>query len=239
MISALRCSRSDWTPITPVTMSPPGAGHRFDEVLRAPDTAVATEFSRSNRSAVVVSLVVVAALVLAALLISSTSVGRTLFAPDETTTTTAVTPSIALSGARSFDPSGSGEPTENESSARNAIDGDILTKWQTEDYSTRSFGNLKIRGGTDRRTQWPTFHRSSPHLVSDHRLVGADPRRRRHRSDLARQLGCPIASARNIQGDVDLALDTVKATSVLVWITDLGDGAVPHVSITEVGLSGP
>ncbi|NBR71786.1 MAG: hypothetical protein EBT75_06815, partial [Proteobacteria bacterium] len=49
--------------------------------------------------------------------------------------------------------------------------------------------------------------------------------------------GAPIASARNIQGDVTLPLDGVQATSVLVWITDLGDAPNPHVAISEVGLS--
>jgi hypothetical protein len=186
-----------------------------------------------------VSLVVVVALVLAALLISSTSVGRTLFASDETTTTTVVTASIALSGARSFDPAGSGEPTENEATARNAIDGDILTQWQTEDYTTRSFGNLKTGVGLiiDLTGEHTIGHLliTSPTIgwsVEVHAVNGATP------TTLV-GWGVPIASARNIQGDIDLALDEVRATSVLVWITDLGDGAVPHVAITEVGLSGP
>ena len=222
-----------------VTMSRPGSGKPFADVPGQTDPAVADETPRSSRSAVVVSLVVVSALVLAALLISSTSVGRTLFAPDETTTTTVVTPSIALSGARSFDPSGSGQPTENEAAARNAIDGDILTQWQTEDYSTRSFGNLKSGVGLivelSGRRSIDHLLISSPTVgwsVQIHAVDGAVP------TSLA-GWGAPIASARNIQGDVDLAVDGMVVSSVLIWITDLGDGATPHVSITEVGLSGP
>ena len=222
-----------------VAMSTPTGAHAVDEDPGTQRERDATDTPRSSRSAVVVSLVVVAALVLVALLISSTSVGRTLFAADETTTTTVVTPSIALSGARSFDPAGSGEPTENEAAARNAIDGDILTQWQTEDYTTRSFGNLKAGVGLiiDLTGEHTIGHLliASPTIgwsVEVHAVNGETP------TTLV-GWGVPIASARNIQGDIDLALDEVQATSVLVWITDLGDGAVPHVSITEVGLSGP
>jgi hypothetical protein len=222
-----------------VAMSTPTRVHAVDGDPELQREREATETSRSSRSAVLVSLVVVSALVLVALLISSTSVGRTLFAEDETTTTTAVTPSIALSGARSFDPAGSGEPTENEAAARNAIDGDILTQWQTEDYATRSFGNLKAGVGLiiDLTGEHTIGHLliASPTIgwsVEVHAVNGATP-------TALVSWGVPIASARNIQGDIDLALDEVRATSVLVWITDLGDGAVPHVAITEVGLSGP
>ena len=222
-----------------ITMSPLGAGHSVEDVSQPPEAVIATESPRSSRPAVVVSLVVVSALVLTALLISSTSVGRTLFAPDETTTTTVVTPSIALSGARSFDPSGSGEPTENEAAARNAIDGDILTQWQTEDYATRSFGNLKSGVGLIVEL---SGRRSIDHLLISSPTIGWSVQIHTIDGTVPSSLvgwGAPVASARNIQGDVDLAADGVMATSVLIWITDLGDGVTPHVSITEVGLSGP
>jgi eukaryotic-like serine/threonine-protein kinase len=194
--------------------------------------------SRSSRSTVLVSLVVVTALVLVALLISSTDVGRTLFAPDPTTTSTVPPASIALRSARSFDPAGSGAPTENEVAARNAIDGDALTSWQTEDYSTRTFGNLKSGVGLIVDLSGP--HRLG-HITIDspitgwaieiHTVDGQDP------TTLA-GWGRPAASARNIQGDVTLPLDGVQASSVLIWIIDLGDAPTPHVSISEVGFSG-
>jgi serine/threonine-protein kinase len=222
-----------------VAMSAPTRTHPVDEDPVTREEFETVDAPRSSRSAVLVSLVVVSALVLAALLISSTSVGRTLFAADETTTTTVVTPSIALSGARSFDPAGSGEPTENEAAARNAIDGYILTQWQTEDYSTRSFGNLKSGVGliVDLAGEHAIGHLliSSPTIgwsVEIHAVNGATP------TTLV-GWGVPIASARNIQGGIDLALDEARVTSVLVWITDLGDGAVPHVALSEVGLSAP
>ena len=192
---------------------------------------------RGSRSTVLVSLIVVTVLVLVALLISSTGVGRELFAPDPTTTTSAPPASIALGGARSFDPAGSGEPTENEPAARNAIDGDALTRWQTEDYSTRSFGNLKSGVGLiiELSGGHPVGHItiSSPTIgwsVQIHTAADRTP------TTLA-DWGAPAASARNIQGDVTLPLDGVQATSVLVWITDLGDAPNPHVAISEVGLS--
>jgi hypothetical protein len=49
--------------------------------------------------------------------------------------------------------------------------------------------------------------------------------------------GPPTASADDIRGDISLPLDQVQATSVLIWITDLGDAPNPHVAITEVGIS--
>lgn len=222
-----------------IAMATPGSVAHVDDAFPSTSDVAEMDPPRSSRSVVLVSLVVVAALVLAALLISSTSVGRTLFAPDETTTTTAVIPSIALAGARSFDPAGSGEPTENEATARNAIDGDVLTRWRTEDYTTRSFGNLK--SGVGLIVDLAGAHRVGHLLISSstigwsvqiHAVNGTDP-------TALIGWGAPIASARNIQGDVDLDLDEVEATSVLIWITDLGDGAMPHVAITEVGLSGP
>jgi serine/threonine-protein kinase len=217
-----------------IAMHTPGRNEaRVDDSLDA--TPAAT--TRSSRSTVLVSLVVVTALVLIALLISSTSVGRTLFAPDPSTTTTAPPASIALGGARSFDPAGAGAPTENDAAARNAIDGDPLTSWQTEDYATRNFGNLKAGVGLiiDLSSTHRIGHISidSPTTgwsVEIHTVDGAAP------STLA-GWGASIASARTIGGGVDLSLGQVQASSVLIWITDLGDAPTPHVAITEVGLS--
>jgi serine/threonine-protein kinase len=192
---------------------------------------------RSSRSAVLVSLVVVTALVLIALLVSSTDVGRTLFATDPTTTTTAPPASLALRSAHSFDPMGSGEPTENESAARDAIDGDPLTSWRTEDYTTRAFGNLKSGVGLVIDLSGP--HRlghvsiSSPTKgwsVQVRTVDGSVP-------DTLEGWGATVASASNIRGDVNLSLNDVAASSVLLWITDLGDETPAHVEITEVGFS--
>ncbi len=213
----------------------PARPRRSEEELRvAPDPEGE---QRSSRSTVVVSLVVVAVLVLVALLISSTAVGRTLFAPDPTTTTLPPPASIALGGARSFDPAGSGEPTENDAAARNAIDGDALTSWQTEDYSTRSFGNLK--SGVGLVVELAGAHRIG-HITISSPTIGWSVQVHTVRDQAPTTLagwGGPAASARNIQGDVTLPLDGASATSVLIWITDLGDAPDPHVSITEVGLS--
>jgi hypothetical protein len=49
--------------------------------------------------------------------------------------------------------------------------------------------------------------------------------------------GTAIASAANIQGDVVLSLQDATASSILLWITDLGEANPPKVKITEVGLS--
>jgi serine/threonine-protein kinase len=217
-----------------IAMHTPGpAATPTDDVL---DLAP-SEPNRSNRSAVFVSLVVVTALVLIALLISSTAVGRTLFAADPSTTTTAPPASVALEGARSFDPAGSGEPTENEASARNAIDGDPLTSWQTEDYATRNFGNLKSGVGLIIDLSGP--HRIG-HILIDSPTTGWSVEVHTVDGETPTSLagwGASIASAHAIRGAVNLSLDQAQATSVLIWITDLGDAPTPHVAITEVGFS--
>ena len=192
---------------------------------------------RSSRSMVLVSLIVVTALVLIALLVSSTDVGHTLFATDPTTSTTAPPASLALGGVRSFDPMGAGEPTENEPEAPNAIDGDALTSWRTEEYTTRTFGNLKSGVGLVVDLSGP--HRlghitiTSPTVgwaVEIHAINGQVP-------DSLSGWGTAIASAANIQGDVVLSLQDATASSILLWITDLGEANPPKVKITEVGLS--
>ncbi|CAB4956770.1 unannotated protein [freshwater metagenome] len=204
---------------------------------RADSIATPEPTGRSSRSAVLVSMIVVTALVLIALLVSSTDVGRTLFAAEPTTSTTAPPASLALAGSRSFDPMGSGEPTENEAEARNAIDGDSLTKWRTEEYTTRSFGNLKSGVGLiiDLSGPHPLGHVTitSPTVgwaVQIHTINGQVP------NTLA-AWGAAVASATNIQGDVVLSLRDATASSLLLWITDLGEGSPPQVQITEVGLS--
>lgn len=241
-----------------IAVSSPLADRPIDPTIDGglpPDPRIATGSApldpptRSNRSLVVVSLVVVTALVLVALLISSTSVGRRLFAPEPTTTSTAPPATIALAGARSFDPEGSGDPTENESTARAAIDGDSLTSWRTEDYATRSFGNLKSGVGliidlrSVQRIRNVTI--SSPTIGWSVELrvpaaIGRGPSTTSTPGvgSLARW-SAPVAAARNIDGDVTLSLGSVETESLLIWITDLGEGPAPHVSITEVGLSAP
>ena len=132
---------------------------------------------------------------------------------------------------------GSGEPTENEIAARDAIDGDPLTSWRTEDYATRSFGNLKPGVGLIIDLSGP--HRighisiASPTAgwaVQIHATDGPAP-------DSVTGWGASVASATNIGGSIDLSMHEVSASSVLLWITDLGEGIPAHVEITEVGFS--
>ena len=195
---------------------------------------------RGSRSLVVVTLVVVAALIVVALLISGTGVGRTLFADPTTTTTSAPAATIALAGARSFDPEGSGDPTESEATASLAIDGSDATGWSTEIYATRSFGNLKSGVGLildlasvqqlDRLTILsPTTGWAVEVLAS---TTSPSPTSRSG-------WGLPVASASNIQSKVSFDLHGTGAREILIWITDLGDGPENRVELTEVSLGGP
>ncbi len=238
--AALLSIRAGTVPVDhTVTMSitRPGPGPDLLDPLPPEPLGTSDSGGRSSRSAVLVSLVVVTVLVLIALLISSTDVGHTLFAADPTTTTGAPPASLALAGARSFDPMGSGDPTENEAAARDAIDGDALTAWRTEDYTTRSFGNLK--SGVGLVIELSGTHRLG-HITIDSPSRSWAVQIRTADGPIPESLtawGTPVAAATNIQGQVVLPLRAVSASSVLLWITDLGEGVPPHVSITEVGLS--
>jgi len=183
---------------------------------------------------VVVSLVIVAVLVLAALLVATTDVGHQLFSPDEPSSSSSVPPATiaAVAGAHSFDPGGD-DAVENERLASEAIDGRSDTSWRTETYSSRSFGNLKggvglvidLAEATDLgklTIASPTVGWSVTAYVAD-----GDP------ADLA-GWGTPVASASGIGQGTTLDLKGSKGSSVLLWITDLGDGPQYRVEITDV-----
>ena len=49
--------------------------------------------------------------------------------------------------------------------------------------------------------------------------------------------GRPVASANDIQGGTTLDLHGTRGSSILLWITDLGDGPLNRVEITDVLVS--
>ena len=185
---------------------------------------------------VVVSLAVVAALLLVALLVASTSVGRDLFDPDgdSPTDTPTEVALVGLAGAHSFDPLGDGVRGENDELAPAAVDGDPTTSWRTETYFTRDFGRLKDGVGL-------VVDLGEPTTVS--RVAISSPTTgwsmRAHLSDVDGATldawGPPVAEADGID-DTGAALDLGGAEGryLLVWITDLGNGAAHRVEISEV-----
>jgi len=184
---------------------------------------------------VVISTVVVVVLVLVALLVATTDVGHQLFSPDPPPSQAAPTARLVpIAGAHSFDPEGDGGDNEDLTGA--AIDAQAATSWYTETYDSRSFGNLKNGVGLaidlgapveiDKvAVTSPTTGWSASVYVADN-----DP------NQLA-GWGDPVASATNIQGNATFDLHGAGGSGILLWITDLGDGPVNRVEITDVLVS--
>jgi hypothetical protein len=187
-------------------------------------------------SGVVISLVVVIALVLVALLVATTELGQKLFEQDPPTSQAPETPSAAVvttTGARSFDPEGTGGTSENDQLAAAAIDGQASTSWRTETYQSRSFGNLKSGVGLvvdlDSTASLTSIAVASPTRGWAVTVYVGDG----SAADLG-GWGAPVTGADGITGSTTLDLGGADGSSVLLWITDLGDGPTNRVEITEV-----
>jgi hypothetical protein len=185
----------------------------------------------------VISLVVVVALVLVALLVATTDLGQQLFEPDPPTTQAqeAGDAAVTVTGARSFDPEGSGGTAENDRLAPAAVDGQASTSWRTETYQSRSFGNLKSGVGLvidlDSSSTLEGLAVASPTRGWAVTVYVGDG----SATDLA-GWGAPVARADGIPGGTTLDLAGAGGSSVLLWITDLGDGPTNRVEITEVAV---
>ncbi|MCP4435087.1 MAG: serine/threonine protein kinase [Actinomycetia bacterium] len=143
----------------------------------------------------------------------------------------------AFSEVSTFDPSGTGQPGENDSLAPLIIDGDPATLWRTEQYersdffdgkdgvglilelaTTSTLDRLDIAGSTN---GWS----GEVHLLRDDE--GPDPD------------SPPSATLTDVRAPLSVALGGERADSVLIWITDLGDGDGSHrVEISEVSATG-
>jgi hypothetical protein len=187
---------------------------------------------------VVVSLIVVLVLVLVALLVATTDVGRELFSPDDTPSSgDAVTAArlVPVTGAHSFDPQGD-DAGENDQLASAAIDGRPDTGWRTVTYQTRTFGNLKSGVGLvielPSTTAIDKVAITSPTVGWAMSVYAAD-------GDPHQLLGwgSPVASVSDVRGTTTLDLGGARGTSILLWITDLGDGPQNRVEITDVLVS--
>jgi serine/threonine-protein kinase len=185
---------------------------------------------------VVIALVIVVVLVLVALLVASTGVGRDLFDQGTTSSTppTATAP-VTITGARSFDPQGGGD--ENEPSAAAAVDGRADTAWRTETYTNRSFGNLKQGVGLvvelDAARALRSLTLTSPTSGWSMAVYVGDGT-----ATTLEGWGAPVASAAGIQGSTTVDLRGAQGDAVLIWVTDLGDGAQHRVEVAEVTVAG-
>ena len=134
-----------------------------------------------------------------------------------------------------FDPGGN-DGTEHADRLTLINDGDATRGWQTELYTTREFGNLKDGVGlivelaedsvvTEITVRSPTRGWGFEVFASTDPPISAD-------------WGLPIHMTTNFGSDVTIDVDDLEAQSLLLWITDLGDGPQFRVTITDIDISG-
>ncbi|MBW8827828.1 MAG: hypothetical protein JF603_15990, partial [Acidobacteria bacterium] len=124
--------------------------------------------------------------------------------------------------AHTFDPEADG--SENEETARLAVDGNPSTLWHTDHYKRRDLGGLKSGVGLV-FTAASAAKLHALQLISPTRgwrarvYVASAPA-----SSLA-GWGQPVATVSGTTGSVNADLAGGQGAAVLLWITDLGDGA--------------
>ncbi|HVE94393.1 MAG TPA: protein kinase, partial [Acidimicrobiales bacterium] len=136
--------------------------------------------------------------------------------------------------ASSFDPEAR-PAEENESAARNVVDGDPSTTWATERYRSRPFAGLKKGVGLILRSAPPAaFARLTVDSTSDdwaaEIYVADEP------SPALAGWGQPVASRTGIRRAATFDLRDTRGGSILVWITDTGPSR--RVTVREVRLEG-
>lgn len=129
---------------------------------------------------------------------------------------------VPLASVATFDPEGTGTPGEVDGQLGNLVDGDPSTTWRTERYRTRTFGELKAGVGVYATAAEPAPFRqlrvsgtSAGWAASVY--VAEEPG-----DDLA-GWGEPVAELSGIDGDAVFDLRATEGSTVLLWITDLGD----------------
>jgi len=220
-------------------MSEDTASHAVIEAPAATEQDVPVDepgFGRSERRWLVPALFIV--LIGASLVVAGLLLKRTTEPTDAVTTTTVAAPTAAsFPGVSTFDPGGSGTPGENDSLAPAAADGKEATVWRTETYDSPTFvapktgvgllltlagpsrlDSLTVKGSTN---GWS----GEVHLLEEDQLP--DPGKP------------PSATLTDVRGPVTVDLGGARATSVLLWITNLGEGSGRHrVEIAEVEVKG-
>lgn len=158
---------------------------------------------------------------------------------ETTTTPTTDPPSIIaeleLARITDFDPGGD-DGTEHPERLVLINDDDATRGWQTQIYTTRDFGRLKEGVGlivelsnitpvTEIVVRSPTRGWGFEIFVS-----GSPP--------VAAIWGEPIFTTQDFDSDITVSVPEVPARSILLWITDLGNGPQFRVTITDIEVSG-
>src|SRR5690606_3138073 len=130
-----------------------------------------------------------------------------------------------------------GDGNEHDDELAFLTDGDPSTTWSTEGYNQRDFGikpgvGVYVDVGSERELDAlaissPTNGWSASVHVASAPATALDG------------WGAPVAGASGVHaGDASFDLDGTKGRFILVWITDLGDGAPARFEIGEVTVTG-
>lgn len=224
--------------------------------LTEPDIAVgAPTFTQSESGWLLPTLAVVliaVALGVAGVLLGRTETGQEIVeraldvvgseTSDEDTVDPAPVAPLAIAAVTSFDPQTTdGDPTERNDLVANLIDGDETTFWRTEGYADRRFGRLKDGVGLivtlDRSAEIDSFTVNSPTQGWSAELhLGAGTEVN------LEDWGAATASVSEAQGAHRFELDGAQTSTILLWITDLGEGPLNessrlHLTISELEAS--
>jgi hypothetical protein len=186
-------------------------------------------------------VIVGVSLTIAALLIGQSDAGQELVrrardavaSREAPTSTTVTTPPSAnpIVAATAFDPP-PGDGAEHDGDLPLLFDGDPATDWDTEGYNNRTFGTKPGVG--------VVMTLSDEHDVEE--LVVRSPTvgwsaavhvAGTHAGSLD-AWGPAVATASGIEGDATFDVGGARATHVLLWITDLGEGAPARLTIGEL-----
>lgn len=136
--------------------------------------------------------------------------------------------------ASSFDPEAR-PPTENETRAGLAVDGDPATAWTTERYRSRPFAGLKKGVGLILRVGEPTaFSRLT--VQSPTQDWAAEIYVTEEAPAALAGWGTAVARRAGVMGSATFDIGQVRGRAVLIWITDTGPAR--RVSIQEARLEG-
>lgn len=143
---------------------------------------------------------------------------------------------LPIAAAASFDPP-PGDNDEHDSELRFLADGDPTTTWSTEGYERRDFGikpGVGVYVDIGAEHDIDTVAISSPTngwAASIH--VASEP------ASTLEGWGPPVAQSAGVAaGDASFDLDGATGRYVLVWITDLGEGAPARFEIGELSVIG-
>ena len=116
-------------------------------------------------------------------------------------------------------------------------DADPTRGWQTQIYTSRDFGRLKDGLGlivelvdpgriTEVVVRSPTRGWAFELFLADAPPLGID------------DWGEPVHTSSDIDSDTVIEIDSIDTASLLIWITDLGDGPQYRATITDIEISG-